>query len=259
MPLSLKNGVYLVRRTIGELNPYNWSDEQIVEDLNWAAQHMCTVAQNLTGFKQVVMQNTPGGTQEQFLPADLDLIEGVKYFSGQLFDLQYNDWKTLQSGASTGSIPLYYYTKTDARELTPQSNATSDIVEVPIGPQSPLGDTYRTIIGVWPIPPQPATLHVWYTYYHRWMNNPTDPVAVPPQYLSNWAAYAIAKCKEIEGDFTAVQYYNQVFEKGVEDFRIYSCKRKQADSPARYGLAGEPWRRNPSSSVIVVDQNPMGP
>lgn len=261
MGLALRHAVYQVRKTIGELEPFNWSDYQIIADLNYAAQEMCSVAGTLTRFQQLVLQQTLNGqtgiTQETFLADDLDEIKAVKYFSGQLFDLDYCDWKVLQSGASTGSIPLYYYTKTGTRELTPQSTSTSDIVDVPIGPQNPLGDTYRTVIGVWPIPPTPATLHVWYSYMHTWMSNPNDNCVIPSRFLWAWSCGAISKCKEIEGDIVNAQRYDGIFRQGIEDYRVYAGKQKQGDRQARYGTAMEPWRRNPSSSVILVDPSPQ--
>lgn len=258
MPLSLKDAVYQVRSKIGELNEFNWSNYQIIADLNYAAREMCSIAQTLTREQQVVLQANPTtGTQEVALDVEIDEIKACKYFSGQLFDLEYGDWKQLQTGASTGSIPLYYYTKVGTRQLTPQSQATSNILNIPIGPETPLGDEYYTVLGVWPIPPQPATVSVWYSYFHTWMTDPTDPCVIPSRFLWPWACAAIAKCKRIEMAIGEAQEYEAIFEKGKEEYRMYACRQKKGESPARYGTEQQPWRRNASSSVIFVDPFPL--
>lgn len=239
------------------MNQFNWSNTQIIADLNWAAREMCSTAGALTREQNLLLQhNATTGTQEVAMDVEVDLIKACKYFSGQLFDLEYADWKNLQSGASTGSIPLYYYTKVGTRQLTPQSQNTSDIDVFNIGPNTPLGDAYYTAVGVWPVPPQPATIKIWYSYFHPWMSDPTDPCVIPSKYLWPWACAAIAKCKRIELAIPEAQEYESIFKEAKEDYRIYMGKQKQGDTPARYGTIQEPWRRSASSSVIFVDPYP---
>ena len=260
MPLSLKQAVYQVRSALGELQPYYWSDNQIIANLNFGAREMCSIAGSLTREQDLILSlNNQTGTQEVPLDVEVDAVKGCKYFTGQLFDLEYHDWQSLQVGASTGSIPRYYYTKTATRQLTPQSTGTSDIVEMPIGPNSPLGEVYRTVLGVWPIPPEPATIHVWYSYFHDWMNDPTDYCAIPSRFIWPWCCYAIAKCLRTEKAIAEAQEYEAQYEAGVEKYRIYASRQNQGNKPARYGMIIEPWRQNASSSVILVDPNPMGP
>lgn len=337
MPLCLKDAVYQVRKAIGELQPFNWSDFQIITDLNYGARQMCSVAGALTGFQNLVLQtqtinqsanipsvstlvtlpfavdtftvtnnsptatlyfnptstattsnqpiaplnsytysNTPlttfyilgsvasgtykvsasTGIQEAALPIEIDEVKACKFFSGQLFDLEFHDWKQLQTGASSGGIPIYYYIKTETRELTPQSTDTSDIIEVGLGPNMPLGDVFRTVLGVWPIPATPTDVHVWYSYFHPWMTDPTDPCSIPSRFLEGWAAYGIAACLEIEKAIPEADRYRAKFEAAKEEYRIYASKQKQGDKPARYGTTGEPWRRSASSSVIFLDPYP---
>jgi hypothetical protein len=256
VPLCLKDAVYQVRKTIGELQAFNWSDFQIVADLNYGAREMCSVAGSLTRYQQLSLSlNATTGTQEVALDVEVDGVKACKYFSGQLFNLQYHDWKGLQIGAATGSIPLYYYLKTETRQLTPQASGTSNIAMTNIGPGSPLGEVYRTVLGVWPIPPNPAQIHAWYSYFHNWMSDPTDPCAIPSRFLWPWACYAIAKCKRMEQAIGEAQEYEGQFEAGKEQYRIYMGKQKQQDKPARYGMQDDLWRRNPSSSVVIVDPN----
>jgi hypothetical protein len=198
------------------------------------------------------------GLQEAALDVEVDMVKSCKYFSGQLYDLEYHDWKSLQTGASTGSIPLYYYMKTDTHDLTPQSTNSSNIIDIPIGAaNNPLGQAYRTVLGVWPIPPTPAQIEVWYSYIHPWMRDPTDMCEIPAMFMWGWCCGAIAKCLRIEKAIAEAQEYEAIFAQYCEKFRIYAGKQKQADRPARYGATNQdPWRRSASSSVILIDQFP---
>ena len=260
MALTLADGVYYVRSEIGEPEQYNWSDYQIIKDLNWAAKKICSIGMTLTGFSNLdlgVSGSATVGLQEAFLPANVDQIKACKYFMGQLFDLEYHDWKSLQIGAIVGSIPRWYYTKTSAKSMTPQVPSTSDIQQIPVDPMLPGGTNYRQIIGVWPIPPNPSQIHVWYSYFHNDMNDPDDVCEIPDRFLEGWAAYAIARCKRIENAHSEAQAYTQQFQQTCEDVRIYSSTRRSSDRPARYGTIVEPWRQSASSSVVVVDPFPM--
>lgn len=334
MSLRLKDGVLYVRRKLGELNQWYWDDDQIVDDLNWAARDMCSRAEALTKEQNLVLalgsikqtgnipnvatfvilpfsvaqftitnqsgstilyfsstgpataadiQIAPGnsysysgnpisefsilgtaavgtyyiqaanGLQEAALDPDLDLVKSVKYFMGQVYPLEPMDWQSLQVGAAVGSIPLYYYIKTSTRTLTPQSMGSSQIITIPIGPGNPTGETFREVMGVWPIPPSPGTLNVWYSYQHPWMSKPLDPCAIPDRFLKAWASYAVAESLDIEKAVPEADRRMGMFEAGCENYRIYMGKQRQADRPARYGRPQQPWRRNPSSSVVFID------
>lgn len=258
MSLTLKDAVYYVRTEIGELEQFLWSDDQIIFDLNHAARRMCSKAGVLTKYESVALQSGAEGTQEAALDFEIDKVKSCKYFSGQLYDLEPHEWKSLQVGASTGSIPRWYYLKTGTRELTPQSTSTSDIVEIALSPNTPWGDVFRTVIGVWPIPPDPAQIEVWYSYVHPWMKDPLDPCAVEENFLEGWASAAIARCYRIQKMTAEAQAYAQVHADQTEAFRIYASAQKQGDRPARYGTVVEPWRQSASSSVIFVDPMPGG-
>lgn len=258
MGLSLKDIVYYVRTQIGELQQFMWSDDQIIFDVNNTVQEMCSIAGSLTKFQNLILPvNGTTGSQEGPLDAEVDKIKSCKYFAGQEFPLEYSDWQTLQTGAATGSIPLYYYIKTDTRDLTPQSLGTSSIVESPIGPGTPLGETYRTVLGVWPLAPLPATIHVWYSYYHPWMEDPGDPCAIPRRFLRGIGAGVIARCLSIQKAYGEAQTFQQTFAEVTEQYRLYTGSQRQQDKPARYGTIVPPWRRSASSSVIFLDQNPQ--
>lgn len=258
MTLRLKDIVYRVRTQIGELEEFNWSNNQIITDANWAAQEMSSTAGMLTRYDKLILQNVPQGTaQEAALDFEVDRVKKCGYFQGQLFNLDPGDWKMLQQGASTGSIPRWYYLKTSTRQLTPQSTGSSNIVELPI--PGPGNGAYRTVLGVWPIPPQPAEIHVWYSYFHPWMSQPESPCEVPARFLRGLAAYVISQCLTISKAYGEAKYWDDEFQKYKEEYRIYASQMKQQDRPNRYGGRIEPWRQNPSSSVIIVDPYPSGP
>lgn len=262
MGFRFRDVVFKVRSKLGELNQSYWSDDQIEMDINTGAQDMCSVAGSLTRYQNLVLsQTTIAGTQigiqEVALDVEIDEIKAVKYFSGQLFDLQFHEWDSLQIGASTGSIPIYFYIKTDSNELTPQSTGTSDIIDLPIGPGSPFGATYRDIIGVWPIPPEPANIHVWYSYMHRTMVDPTDPCAVPRRWLDTLVAYAVREGLLNEKAYGEAQLWDTKYQTGREEYRVWASRQRNGSSFPSYGAAQDlPWRRSASSSVILVDQFP---
>lgn len=258
MSLSLKDGVYYVRTELGELEEFLWSDDQIVFDLNHSARKMCSVAGDLTKFQNLTLGLTTAGAQEAPLDYEVDRVKACKYFAGQEFPLEYRDWKDLQVGNATGSIPLAYYLKTSTRDMTPQSMATSDIVDIPIGPGTPLGEVYRTVLGVWPVPPQPATIHVWYSYVHKWMEDPTDPCAVPDMFLAGWCAPVIARCLRMQKAHAESANYMALGDTEVEKYRLWASAQRQQDRAARYGTSVAPWRQSASSSVIFVDPSPSG-
>lgn len=259
MPLSLKDGVYRVRTEIGELDEWSTSNQQIITDLNFAAKEMCSEAQELTKYENLTLAAVEdGGTQEAALELEVDQVKAVKYFSGQLFDLEPHEWETLQIGASSGSIPLWYYIKTATRDLTPQSTDTSDILQIPIPTPSVGGGGYYTVIGVWPIPPEPAEIHVWYSYFHKYMDSPTSICAVPFRFLEGWASYAIARYLRTEKAMGEAELAMAKYKAAKEEYRIYASRQRNARKPARYGMVQEPWRQSASSSVIFVDPSPTG-
>jgi hypothetical protein len=258
--LRAKDGYFKVRSKLGELNQSYWSDKQILMDLNIAARAMCSTAQSLTKYSAVQLQlNASNGTQEAPLPLDIDEVKSVKYFSGQLYSLEFHDWDSLQTGASTGSIPRYFYIKTDTTQLTPQNTGTSNIQNIPIGPQGPLGDEYRQVLGVWPIPPIPAQISVWYSYLHKWMQDPTDPCAIPYQFIDGWVAYVLREALRIEKAYDEAMIYDTMYKEVLAEYKIYAAKQRNGSKFAQYGVDQSPWRQDASSSVILVNPNPLGP
>jgi hypothetical protein len=253
MPLTLRDGVFFVRTTIGELEERRWSDAQIIFDLNIAAQEMCSVANELTDYQEIQL---PTGIQEGPLDIEVDQIKAVKFFSGQLYVLEPSSWQQLQTGAFTGSIPYWFYTKTATLQLTPQTNS-SNIQESDLLPNLPAGQNFRTVVGCWPIPATAGVLQVWYSYFHSPMSNPQDVCAIPRKFLQGWASYAIAHCKRIESAYAEAADWTTLYEKEKEEYRVYAMTHKQTARPARYGMILEPWRQSASSSVILVDQTPL--
>jgi len=259
MPLTLRDGVYWTRTTIGELVQRRWSDAQIIYDLNRSAQDLCSTAQTLTEYCIIPVSNV---SQEGPLPVEADQIKAVKYFAGQLYDLEPKDWKDLQSGAFTGSQPIWFYVKTATLQLTPQTIG-SNIVETDLLPENPAGNSYQTVVGCWPIPevttegqPSPQ-LQVWYSYFHTLMQEPQSICAVPSRFLETWAAKAISHCLRIEKAYSEADMWESKYQQGKEEYRIWAMTHNQVRRPARYGVNEPPWRNSASSSVILVDQTPL--
>lgn len=260
--------MFQVAQWLGEPDPYFWQDYTKVVNVNNALQEMASIAGGLTKFENVQLQNIVSSTpapgtiitlQEAALDVEVDCVKSCKYYSGQEFVLSYRSWKDIQTGSSTGSIPQFYYLKTDTKELTPMSTANSNITSVPLGPNMPGGTTYRTVIGAWPVPPGPALLQVWYSYFHPFVQNPTDPIEIPRRFLRGLACGAASYCIENEKAAAESDRWTAIFKAYCEDFRIYMSRQKQSDNPPSYGPSFAPWRQNASSSVVLIDPYPMGP
>jgi hypothetical protein len=261
MSLTLRDAHYLVRTQIGELEQFRWTDSFINFSLNYRAAEFYLPSGLSTFFVNVPLTSTASGGQEGVLPVQLDSIKDVKYFSGQLFPLEYIDWQEVQQGSATGSIPLYYYVKTDANQMTPMA-ATSDIVPTDLFPQQG-GADYQQIIGVWPIIPTGGTgvvgsqqVHVWYSAYHPILVEPQSRSPIPRAFLQGWASGTIADCLSAEKMFGEAQPYQAFFDRRKEEYRIYATKHKNSNKTLKYGANTPPWRRSASSSIIIVDPTP---
>jgi hypothetical protein len=251
MAVTLAAGMTDVRTQIGELDPYNWTDETLINWLNQAARNMCSAAQNLTSF------DTPGvlaGSQEAYLDYELDRVKVISWFMGQVYPLEYKPYKRLQTGAYSGAQPLWYYIKQDTKQLSGQTNS-SNIVGQEQAPNLPLGSNFGTAIGLWPIPQISGNLYAWYSYWHPPMQNELDPCAVEPPFFEAWTAYAKYKAYESDEDYVTADRFQKIYLNGLKEYRIYGSKQKTA-SPARWGVDLPPWRQSASSSVILVDQDP---
>jgi hypothetical protein len=255
MALTLRDGHYFTRSMVGELEQFRWSDAFINFSLNNRAQDFCLPAGLSTWFYNVPLA---AGSQEGPLPIDLDQVRAVKFFAGQLFPLQYKDWDELQTGAFTGSIPLWFYIKTDTTQLTPQQIG-SDIAVIDLLPANPQGGDYRQVIGVWPILEATGNIHVWYTAYHPLMTEPQSKCMIPRPFLDGWAAGAIADCLRIEKAYSEADIWEARFAMRKEAYRVYAQTHKQVSQEMRYGYDEAPWRDSASSSVILIDQFPTGP
>ena len=253
--LCLKDIMYEARLELGEPNAFNWADIQLIHYANSVVKEISSTGGALTKYQSVTLQNVTNeteGLQETALDVEIDKVKSCKYFNGYLYDLEFHEWKTLQTGAITGSIPIYYYLKTSTKDLTPQVAATSNIQQIAIPPNTPFGTVYRTVIGCWPIPPQPAQLQVWYSYFHDYMLDPTDPCEIPQRFLRAITYGIMERALRTEKAHDEANEYKQMYEKYLDEYRIYCSRQRNADKPARYGTVTEPWRRNASSSIIVI-------
>lgn len=253
MPLTLKDAHYYTRQMLRELKPRRWSNNFVNFVLNARAADFCLPAGSTTWFINVPLGQGVFG-QEGPLPIDLDAVKSAKFFSGQLYPLEFKDWDELQTGAYTGSIPYWYYIKTDTKQLTPQV-AGSDIQVTDLSPSISPGATFQQVIGVWPIPAAAGQIHVWYSGYHPQLNEPSSQSPIPRAFLMGWAAGAIADCLRNESAFAEADKWETFYTQKKEEYRVYCQRQKQITTPATYGKSQMPWRDSASSSIILVDQN----
>jgi hypothetical protein len=265
MGLTLADGVHQTRVKLGELIPNFWNDEDIVYDLNYAAQDMCSEAQYLEQPVQFLWPNVPGtpaGTvnpiQEAALQPWVDQVLRVSIYSGQAFELQAVDAADVQVATKVGNIPLLFYTRTGSTLLSPQGagNNSGDFSIFPVEPQLANTPEFSTILGLWPVPSSNYDTTIWVTRFHPQMTNPLDICAVPARYSQNWIAYAVARAKEKESAIDEAAYYQGIYEKGKKDFNLYCTMHKQLKTPPSYGGTAWPSLARGSSSIIFIDQNP---
>lgn len=153
MGLTLHDGVYQTRVKLGELIENFWKNGDIIYDLNYAAQDMCSEAQYLELPVQFLWPNVPGTLvpiQEAPLQPWIDQILSVAIYSGQLFQLQAVDASDVQVASKVGNIPLLFYTKTGSTQLSPQGAGpnTGDISVFPIMPNLPNNPEFQTVLGL---------------------------------------------------------------------------------------------------------------
>jgi hypothetical protein len=262
MGLTLRDGVYQTRVKLGELIPNFWNDEDIIYDLNYAAQDMCSEAQCLEVPVQFLWPNAPGTTvpmEEAALQPWVDQILSVAIYSGQLFQLQAVDAADVQIANKVGNIPLLFYTKTSTLSMSPQGAGTStgDITIIPVSPSLPNATEPTTVLGLWPIPSQNYDTTIWCTRFHPWMDNPQSICALPARYSRGWIAYAVARAKEKESAIDEATYYQQIYDQHKVAFTQYCISRKQLKTPPSYGGTAWPSLARGSSSIIFIDQSPQ--
>src|SRR5438876_9255449 len=74
--INLRDGVLAVRQRIGELQPWFWSDAEIIQELNTSARRMTSAAQSLQSVATFTATKAADGgwNQEYALPLDVDQI-----------------------------------------------------------------------------------------------------------------------------------------------------------------------------------------
>jgi hypothetical protein len=263
MGLTLRDGIYQTRTRIGELIANFWVDEDIIYDLNYAAQDMCSEAQYLETAVQFLWPNVPGTNvpiQEAPLQPWVDQILSVAIYSGQLFQLQCVDAADVQIASRVGNIPLLFYTKTGSTIMSPQGTSgqpgSGDISLLPVMPALPNTPEFTTVLGLWPIPSSNYDTTIWCTRFHPFMDNPLSICAIPARYSQGWIAYAVARCKEKESAFDEATYYQGIYDKHKAEFVQYCISHKQLKTPPTYGGTVWPSLARGSSSIIFIDQQP---
>jgi hypothetical protein len=241
--------MYYTRQILGEAEQVRWSDNFLIRSLNSRASEFQQAAGTITAFKKFPLGSGIYG-QETPLDIETDSVKSVKYFSGQLYPLERRSYDELQTGAYTGSIPLWYYIKEDATQLTPQTN-TSDIVATDLLPGGPTGAGFNQVLGVWPIPNAATFVEVFYSYFHPYMREPLAQSPIPSMFLPGWTAGTIADALKVEKAYAEAMPWEKFFMDEMERYRLYASKHK-SNKPARYGQQKTPWRESASSSVILI-------
>lgn len=256
MALTLGYGIFKVRTLLGEQRPKFWSNEEIIYDLNFAAQDMCSEAGHLETVFQTLI---PAGQQESALPVWVDKVTGVTVFSGQLFQLQeLSDYSEVQCATRVLSIPELFYTKVGVDQMSPQGtpgNPTGDIVPTVLPPAT--GGDLTSVLGLWPIPgPGPMSTTIFCTRFHPFIINYQSSILIPARFQQGWVAYAVARGMEKKQMLDMAQYYDAQYMKSRNECTNYGILRKQTkDGPSYGGHGSSPMTRG-SSSVIVIAQNP---
>lgn len=256
MSLTLQQVFNNTRQKLGELNPLYWSDAEIILTINQVIQEMCSEAQSLETVEQIPW---PALTQEQPLKVWFENVSDVSIYMGQLFQLQpLEDFSDVQVANRTSGIPVAYYTKVGTNVMSPQGTPGNQTPDIVLQPQhrAPNPDEMLTILGLWPMPSQTASVTVWGTRFHKWVQEPQDPVYIPMRFLDVIVAGAVADGKEKESMLDEAQYYEGKYQAGLQKFKEYAIQRRVLKSLPSYGANGGPLLARGSSSVIYVDQNP---
>ena len=266
--MNLRDGVFQVRAAFTEMRSRFLSDTEIIIWLNTSAKIMCQKAQNLQSFftfntkiyqaDDINDPNVPavgsGSYQQEYaLPIDVDGIIGAAYFKGVVLPLKMVDRELVQVGGRVSGNPFYCYIKEFTRTLTSQV-AGGTIQQIALTGE--LSEQYRTVIGLYPVPAANIPIYLWYIERHKQMKNAMDTVGVPDAYALPWYAYAVARAKEKEGAVADATYWQQIHDKGTDEFVQWAADNMNQISPPYYSHTALPsYVLGGSSSVIIVAQN----
>ena len=249
--MYLWQGVLRVRQALNELQPWLFSDDEIVAVLNESARRMCSAAQFLNGFS--TFTTTPN-FQEYVLPADVDQITMVSYLSGVLFPIAIVPRESIQIGGKVGGIPFWGYVSKQTRVLTPQNN-NAGLDQIPLNPND--GGDSRTVLGLYPIPNGELPVYIHYLMWHPQMVNPEDICQIPDRFMQGWASYAIARMKEKQSAFDEAAYFDAQHDRYMQEFVDYMTTNGQEITAPQYqNRSLSPYFLKGASTVLVVAQNP---
>lgn len=263
--MKLADGVEEVRNQIGEINPWLFSDIDIVRYLNLSANNLCCKAQALrttyaskTSAPITLANGSLQGVQEYAMPLDVEDIIQVKVQIGLLLPIVFSSQENLQIGAYVTALPLSGYVRYGIIQtgMVPSAydNAESFTEEVLSPPPDTTG-VPRWWVGFYPIPAAVYPFYVDYYQQHPQMTQPEDYVRFPSSssdLFEAWIAYAIAKCMAKMGDLTQYNTYMDIHNKGCEAFKTEMLIKNVNINPPEYGgTRGNPlFNRSPSVLVI---------
>lgn len=196
-----------VRRALDGEGDNFWSDGEINDWLNEAAQTMVSIAQAY----QLVHQFTTVANQQEYpLPPYVDEIFNVKIFNNTQRTLEkcsVTDIEVQEGGQRTG-IPYNFYVNYIAGQVADQQSDGSLTINQ-VDRQDPT--EARLVLGLHPVPDSAKTITIYYYGRHFVMHGDRDTPVIPPEFQRGLVAYAAALGKEKDSAFPEADRYMTKF------------------------------------------------
>src|SRR3984957_1817356 len=193
---------FALRRDIGELNPRLWTNAELNDWLNEAAQVMSAECECFQRTIQAMWNPNYfyNNGQEMVLPNDFLAAIDVKWLQGSLFDQEPSNFWDDQGNALVKGTPFRYYIKQGVDELTPQGPTSPNIPPSPLPATPGVGDQPTAVFGLYPQPSQgQGPLTIFYLARHPQMTNDAQTPKIPIEFHRGLVEYAKVFAKESEG------------------------------------------------------------
>lgn len=262
--MNLRDGVLAVRERIGEGNPWLYSNERIISDLNRSANTLLDRAQanqatyrGLTKAPVLDAQGVSVGQQEYELPLDFASMIQCKIQIGCLYPVTFMSQGDLQVGPYVASLPLTAYLRRGTLLTTQTPSVNNNGGGEEIQPPSIEAGPPRWIIGFYPIPTQVYQFFVDYYSFHPVMKEPEDLCLLPDgtDFFEAWIAYPLANCRQKAGDDAGYQACMATHYAGVPLLSQYMLDKQWQANPPQYG-DGDRYRREPTDITTIATTDP---
>jgi len=259
--VNLRDGVQGVRRKFGEGKPWLVSNNNIIRDLNFAANSMASEAQLIRdtwASQTAINPAVEGGTtyyQEYQMPLNVEMPLNAKIKIGVMYPLNLDFQQSeLQLYGFVASTPFAGYLRYGVNLTQQVPSANSGGGEIVMRLPGNKANVAEWILGFYPVPS--ATFQFWVDYVakHPQMVAPMDICLIPDrkEFYDAWIAGAIASCYESMNDAANAATYNKIFQDGVQAFKEYQFKIQAFAQPPRYNPEmSSPRRLNPFTGVIA--------